>query len=99
MKDILGLDFLKICRKYRSNGVLFPEIHYICRANRCVCMQPLAEKCFSLNRRDWTKSPKKSNSSLKVLGISTPCFVYPRALSVSKVYTSQCERCFYLPPL
>jgi len=48
MKDILGLDFLKICRKYRSNGVLFPEIHYICRANRCVCMQPLAEKCFHL---------------------------------------------------
>ena len=74
MKDILGLDFLKICRKYRSNGVLFPEIHYICRANRCVCMQPLAEKCFSLNQCSWRNRQIKSNALQKVLGISTPLF-------------------------
>ena len=42
---------------------------------------------------------KESNSSQKVLRISTPCFVYSKASRMSKVYTSQCERCFYLPPL
>ena len=53
-------DFLKNVENTLMKGVLFPEKYYLCKADRCVRMQPLAEKCFSLNRCDRIKSPKNN---------------------------------------
>lgn len=67
-------DFLKNVENTLMKGVLFPEKYYLCKANRCVRMQPLVEKCFSLNRCSWRNRQIKSNALQKVLGISTPLF-------------------------
>lgn len=100
--------FLKNVENTLTNGVLFPEKYYLCNADRCVRMQPLAEKCFSLNRSDRIKSPKTSKSSLKVLGISTPLFCITEGiLYVHSIYITvralfstffRCElRCLAIP--
>lgn len=89
-------DFLKNVENTLMKGVLFPENYYFCKANRCVRMQPLAEKCFSLNLVAGRNRQIKSNSSLKVLGISTPLFCIAEGiLYVHSIYIT--VRAFFLP--
>ena len=89
-------DFLKNVENTLTNGVLFPEKYYLCKADRCVRMQPLAEKCFSLNLVAGRNRQIKSNSSLKVLGISTPLFCITEGITyVHSIYIT--VRAFFLP--
>jgi hypothetical protein len=50
---------LKKIENTLTKGTLFFQKRYLCNADRCLPMQPLAEKCFYVTRRG-TIFPQKS---------------------------------------